>query len=355
MKKILLFILGLSLFFSFIQAPLANAVQCLSQFPDTYWSKGNPWNPDFQLNPYLVLNSAIVELDTPADLTNVTSVVKAEYPDVFYGKNTKVLAGNVWSGSSTEMEAMVNRIGRSATNVQNIDAFLTRFSILPTNGTQIIPFALFDMSKNAKPRTLPIKVTYQYAGQDCQSRNIVIPSTVEILPVQFRNLNEIGYMDGAFQVDHKNIFGLINRDFQSLNEIRDAFKTTLAYLNQSEQNPINIRWNKGNANLGVIPGNAWTKTGTWYSYDGCLLDSTGNNPVNATNFGVRTKVDKSKCKVQFTWRNIRNPSIWFYADAYITIESTVSSSKTTIVCSKGKITKKISAINPKCPSGYKKK
>ncbi|MEN9324367.1 MAG: hypothetical protein RL414_121, partial [Actinomycetota bacterium] len=31
------------------------------------------------------------------------------------------------------------------------------------------------------------------------------------------------------------------------------------------------------------------------------------------------------------------------------------SKKTTITCTKGKLVKKVSAINPKCPSGYKKK
>jgi hypothetical protein len=29
--------------------------------------------------------------------------------------------------------------------------------------------------------------------------------------------------------------------------------------------------------------------------------------------------------------------------------------KTTISCIKGKLTKKVSAVNPKCPAGYKKK
>jgi hypothetical protein len=29
--------------------------------------------------------------------------------------------------------------------------------------------------------------------------------------------------------------------------------------------------------------------------------------------------------------------------------------KTTIICIKGKLTKKISNVNPKCPTGYKKK
>jgi len=33
----------------------------------------------------------------------------------------------------------------------------------------------------------------------------------------------------------------------------------------------------------------------------------------------------------------------------------LSSKKSTITCVKGKLTKKVTAVNPKCPSGYKKK
>jgi hypothetical protein len=32
-----------------------------------------------------------------------------------------------------------------------------------------------------------------------------------------------------------------------------------------------------------------------------------------------------------------------------------SSAKTTITCVKGKTTKKVTGVSPKCPSGYKKK
>jgi hypothetical protein len=33
----------------------------------------------------------------------------------------------------------------------------------------------------------------------------------------------------------------------------------------------------------------------------------------------------------------------------------VAAKKTTITCVKGKTTKKVTAVNPKCPTGYKKK
>jgi hypothetical protein len=36
-------------------------------------------------------------------------------------------------------------------------------------------------------------------------------------------------------------------------------------------------------------------------------------------------------------------------------EKAAAAKKSTITCTKGKVSKKISAINPKCPRGYKKK
>jgi hypothetical protein len=41
--------------------------------------------------------------------------------------------------------------------------------------------------------------------------------------------------------------------------------------------------------------------------------------------------------------------------AEATISPVAKPSKKTIVCTKGKTTKKVTAVNPKCPTGYKKK
>jgi hypothetical protein len=331
------------------------ADQCLAQFPDSFWAKGNPLNPDLKLNPELVINSAIVELDSTTDLTNVTSVVKAASLDIFYGKNAKVLAGNYWSGTANERAAVQARIGSLVTDTKNIDAFLTKFTVTPTE--QVIPFALFDISMNAKPRVLPLKVIFQYAGKNCETRNVVIPTSVDVIPVQFKNLNAPGYLEGAFQEDYKNTFGLLRSSFQDLNDLRDAFKGTVEFLNKTEKSPIRIIKKNGNIVSGVeeIPGNARTRTGTWYSYDGCLVDSSGSNPVNALGKDVKMKPGQSKCKVQLNWRNTRNPSVWFYAEAYMNLEDLSFPIKATITCVKGKTSRKVTAVNPKCPSGYKLK
>jgi hypothetical protein len=41
--------------------------------------------------------------------------------------------------------------------------------------------------------------------------------------------------------------------------------------------------------------------------------------------------------------------------ARILAEAKAATKKVTITCIKGKLTKKVSAVNPKCPKGYKKK
>jgi hypothetical protein len=43
------------------------------------------------------------------------------------------------------------------------------------------------------------------------------------------------------------------------------------------------------------------------------------------------------------------------AEARAAAEKAAASKKTTITCIKGKLTKKVTAVNPKCPAGYKKK
>ena len=121
-------ILAVSLLLSLVPAFNAQAAEkCLAQFPDTFWAKGNPLNPDLKLNPDLVINSAIAELDSITDLTNVTSVVKAASLDIFYGKNAKVLAGNYFSGTASQRAEVQARIGSLVTDTKNIDAFLTKF------------------------------------------------------------------------------------------------------------------------------------------------------------------------------------------------------------------------------------
>jgi hypothetical protein len=42
-------------------------------------------------------------------------------------------------------------------------------------------------------------------------------------------------------------------------------------------------------------------------------------------------------------------------DAKAAAAKTVATKKTTITCVKGKLIKKVSAVKPKCPAGYKKK
>ena len=43
------------------------------------------------------------------------------------------------------------------------------------------------------------------------------------------------------------------------------------------------------------------------------------------------------------------------AEAEAKAKLEASKKKTTITCVKGKVTKKVSAVNPKCPKGYKRK
>ena len=47
--------------------------------------------------------------------------------------------------------------------------------------------------------------------------------------------------------------------------------------------------------------------------------------------------------------------IWSVSDQVDDIENQRMNKRTTITCVKGKLTKKVTAVKPKCPTGYQKK
>ena len=59
----------------------------------------------------------------------------------------------------------------------------------------------------------------------------------------------------------------------------------------------------------------------------------------------------SICIADVTLNDFRGEVLSVIAQA----KTSASTKKTTITCVKGKTAKKVTAVNPKCPSGYKKK
>jgi hypothetical protein len=70
-----------------------------------------------------------------------------------------------------------------------------------------------------------------------------------------------------------------------------------------------------------------------------------------SNFALPTPVATSTPKPSVTASASPSPS----AEPVVSISRTPAPKKITITCVKGKTTKKVTALNPKCPAGYKKK
>jgi hypothetical protein len=79
--------------------------------------------------------------------------------------------------------------------------------------------------------------------------------------------------------------------------------------------------------------------------------------VQATNFTfssptIKTKILQQTSSIETT---SATPIVKPMPKASPVEKTTVISKKLTITCIKGKMTKKVTAVKPKCPSGYKKK
>jgi dTDP-4-dehydrorhamnose 3,5-epimerase-like enzyme len=77
-------------------------------------------------------------------------------------------------------------------------------------------------------------------------------------------------------------------------------------------------------------------------------DKNGWLKMTATGFTFSEK----EIKVKLTQESVAEPS------PVVGVASTSQSAKSkvkTVTCIKGKLTKKVTSMNPKCPAGYKKK
>ena len=191
----------------------------------------------------------------------------------------------------------------------------------------------------------------------CEKLSLVSsPSTIDFVKLPdeisvdewLRNLEafykEIGRPLNGIRVD--NYKKVLSRDIEQIrngtrNSLSEEFKR-LQY-SRDEEGPV-VMWI-----VGVEPGN-------------CMLD--------AVNPRIEAVVYKKPCRYVISVRHLwsaSNPFGDIRALGYFTIpeftpaelaakaKAEAAKKKSTITCVKGKLTKKLSAVNPKCPKGYKKK
>jgi hypothetical protein len=104
------------------------------------------------------------------------------------------------------------------------------------------------------------------------------------------------------------------------------------------------------------PGNVLTKSPR---VEVSIVNTDGTTQIATTS----VKIEKQILKVRAFGFHYSSPTIVLKASNNLLLpslsdivdETNAATKKTTIACVKGKLTKKVTAVKPKCPAGFKKK
>lgn len=230
---------------------------------------------------------------------------------------------------------------------------------------------------------LPIKATYEYLGNACSIRKIIIAMTFNpnLEYWNDQNLSEFinnSYRGDAFvQQEVRDAFVNIKKDLQTDNN-------WIVSVNKQNQGNITIPAKLASSLKNFkLKANSYSKSGMSWMLNLELLDKCGefiekNSHLRPITFvyddGIKTQIkfDGKNCSARLVATHYI-PQPYPTGDPDMTFSSlrkVVSnvqlgeinlqpmSSKLSVqnssTCIKGKLTKKVSGTNPKCPKGYKK-
>ena len=338
--------LVLGLLFTFIQIPQAHANQCLSQFPDSAWSKGEPKEIPSLLNRDLVRTKKVV----------TRAADQRELPNSIPNFGVDDITLEYLNNSRTEY------IGK-------LDFVETKY---------------------------PVLVTFEYQGSSCSTRKVEVSGG----SVTYKPFKQAEFSDS---IAVKNMFtNYDNQDFLAVQKKVDAVNELSKLLLSTQSNPlkissINISDDSSFAWWLGLEKNMYPVIGypslSVYSEDGCLTNSLAKTEKlftdsfnkltvvektfyqrNLSGFFDQIKFSQGKklCKLRVStsfpssYKNYLNKVEPVQLFGYVWVENNlpapiVTNSKTptptpspnkTITCVKGKGSKKVIGSNPKCPSGY---
>ena len=341
----------------------AQAAECLSQYSDLDWANGQP--KGVQLGPDLILFS-----------TSYTF---------------KNALGDVYTGASGENQSGVSINPSSSMNT---------FSDISDGGLS------WARLLNQKTK---ITHTYVYKGATCSTRTVSFSQEIPINSVEVKKLD--------FMNDTKLVEAFFNKSaYEKLNFLQkqnalNAIRSVVDKIRSTRQTPFEINRNTFKTensdffNPGALLYIAFAKIGIdirgssllnisalAHSPDGCLSTQLPGTPQSSLRFynftfyydgGIYFQKDVSNCglRVLFTTFDSTSKNTIYYeagteyfenydlkakqeADAKAAAElkakqeaaaKLAATKKATITCVKGKLTKKVTAVKPKCPTGYKLK
>lgn len=347
-KALLLSIfLILGLLVTFLQIPHAHADQCLSQFPDSAWSKGEPKDIPSLLNRDLVRTKKVV--------TRVAD--QKELPNSIPTFGVDDITSEYLNNSRIEY---IGTLGFTETKY-------------------------------------PVLVTFEYQGSSCSTRKVeVLGGSVTYRPFKLAEFSN--------SVEVKNFFTNYNSDdFLKIQKNVDVATALSKFLISTQSVPIKISSIDKNPDdpfawwLGLEKDYLYPVFGyatlSVFSEDGCLTNTHSKNEKLFTDsFNKLSLIEKTfyqrnllgyfdqiqfsngkkVCKLRVStsipasYRNYLNKVEPVQLYGYVWVENNlpvpvvvnskkptaIPNAKKTITCVKGKVSKKVTGLNPKCPSGY---
>ena len=338
--------LVLGLLFTFLQIPQAYAGQCLSQFPDSAWSKGEPKEIPPLLNRDLVRTKKVV--------TRIADQWQLPISEPTFGIDD--ITSEYLNNTRTE--------------------YIRKFGYTETK--------------------YPVLVTFEYQGSSCTTRKVEVSGG----SVTYRPFTQVEFSN---TVAVKNFFtNYQNDDFLKVQKKVDAVTELSKLLITTQSAPIKI----SSTNTSVDNSFAWWlgleknmypvigyPTLSVFSEDGCLTNAYSKNAkfyseidskltvvektfyqrdlggwFDQIEFSQGKKICKLRVSTSFgrSFQNYMNKVEPAQLYGYVWVENNLPapiatnsktptptpSPKKTITCMKGKASKKVTGSNPKCPSGY---
>lgn len=321
----------------FTISPATAAEKCLAQFPDSAWAKGQPAEVSNFLNRDLV--------------------------------RTKMRVIRI--SDQTELATTDSTLG------------LDHFTLIPEylNNSRTKYVSKYDYQE----KTYPVEVQFEYQGLSCAIREIKVQGG----SITYKPFKQYEFSD---PVGVKKVLGDMSReDFIVIQQKAEVVNNFAKYLESTKVSPIKISFDKSNSEdpssmrlgLDKLVNPSVGIRLKFVSEDGCFTNNAKYESALNSGFNSLSEVDKTffqrflsdsfgdlifangkkLCKLRVStdlkqsYSNYLAKSDLGQLFGYVWVaDSSPTTNKVKIIyCLKGSSLKKISGVNPKCPSGYKVK
>jgi hypothetical protein len=246
-----------------------------------------------------------------------------------------------------------------------VDSYLTKSYENPSNGT-MFPVNFYDLSTNPKTRSINLKATYIYEGGGCSTRQVTIPTSIQVLVPLTHDLTHDQNSDLVIE-------DFINRrlstlDFLTRETVISNLKTSLNFWRSTSTHPLEVLPQKGGKiqdfyqAMNSHPESSFSSpyfyvgSTTMDSSDGCVSDSNGDTFISPLNVKDFYKTNPSgSCAFTIHLAPLGDFSEQLVIQGWLSAIPAPLAMKTTITCIKGKLVKTVTAVKPACPAGYRKK